>query len=189
MPNYGTHYERAFESYLHYRGLSYVAIDQARKAVMAGESLKSFDFIAYPRSGPKLLIDVKGRKLSSRHFSAGRLGQNWATQDDITSMGDWEEVFGDDYQSIFVFAYWLYDKPPEEHTGCPSRSPGMKNLNGTVDDHYFYQQRYYAFFIADIVAYKRSMKTRSPKWKTVFVPARSFQQLSEPFERILHPPH
>ncbi len=152
---------------------------------MAGESLKSFDFIAYPKSGPKLLIDVKGRKLSNHNFNTGRLGQNWATEDDITSMGDWEKIFGSDYQSVLVFAYWLYDKPLQRHIGCPSLSPGMENLNGTLSDYYFCQQRYYAFFMADIVAYKRSMKPRSSKWKTVFVPAGNFQQLSQPFEQII----
>ena len=74
MPRRGTHYERAFESYLQERQIPYVAVDQAKKAVFAGAKIKSFDFILYPRQGPKILADVKGRKVASREEEAPKAG-------------------------------------------------------------------------------------------------------------------
>src|SRR5688500_7028395 len=38
------HYEAAFEAYLRERGIPYVAVDEAKKAIFANAKLKSFDF-------------------------------------------------------------------------------------------------------------------------------------------------
>jgi hypothetical protein len=46
MANRDNHYEAAFEEYLRARGIPYVAVDEARRSLMAdGESIKSLDFI------------------------------------------------------------------------------------------------------------------------------------------------
>ena len=174
MSQSGTHYERAFESFLQRNGLPYVAIDQARKAVFAGVALKSFDFIVYPRKGRKMLVDVKGRKLSWPTYSNGRLGQSWTTTDDIDSMQDWEQVFGCDHQAVFVFAYWLYDKAPP--------TPPTERISNI----YYFQQRSYHFLVADLHAYKLTMKPRSPKWNTVYVPAKPFKSITQPFETFIN---
>lgn len=90
------HYERAFEEFLRSRRIPYVAVDEARKALLpdagggqvravtaldadsrsssdpasdAGpqaRSLKSFDFVIYSQPN-NLLLDVKGRKVTPRH--------------------------------------------------------------------------------------------------------------------------
>ncbi len=76
------HYERAFETFLRQRRIPYVAVDEARKALLppdasfrvagspdgAGggdEALKSFDFVLYGEAC-NFLIDVKGRKVLKR---------------------------------------------------------------------------------------------------------------------------
>jgi len=80
------HYERAFETFLRQRRIPYVAVDEARKALLppdasfrvagstttdAGSSvatdnaLKSFDFVLYG-DRCNFLIDVKGRKVLKR---------------------------------------------------------------------------------------------------------------------------
>ncbi|MFN0012064.1 MAG: HYExAFE family protein [Phycisphaerales bacterium] len=84
------HYERAFEGYLRQKRLPYVAVDEAKKALLpegvgfevrggggvaacaagAGgrapaRSIKSFDFVIYA-DGRNLLIEVKGRKVARR---------------------------------------------------------------------------------------------------------------------------
>ena len=174
MSQTGTHYELAFESFLQRNGLAYVAVDQARKAVFSGVSLKSFDFIVYPRQGRKMLVDVKGRKLSWPTYSNGRLGQCWTTTDDIDSMRDWEQVFGCDYQAVFVFAYWLYDKAMPTAPIEP------------IPNIYYFQQRSYHFITADLSAYKLTMKPRSPKWKTVYVPAKPFKSITQPFDLFIN---
>ena len=46
MANRDNHYEVAFEEYLRSRGIPYVAVDEARRTVLAdGGSIKSLDFI------------------------------------------------------------------------------------------------------------------------------------------------
>ncbi len=56
------HYEVAFEDYLRSRGVPYVAVDEARKAVFVGTEVKSFDFLVYVPDGRKLNDDVTGSK-------------------------------------------------------------------------------------------------------------------------------
>ena len=47
------HYEAAFEAFLRERGVPYVAVDEAKKALFASAKLKSFDFVVYSKSGPQ----------------------------------------------------------------------------------------------------------------------------------------
>ena len=60
------HYEAAFEAFLRGKGIPYVAVDEAKKALFADAKLKSFDFVVYSKTGPNLLIDVKGRQVQWR---------------------------------------------------------------------------------------------------------------------------
>ncbi len=72
------HYELAFEHYLRERRVPYVAVDEARKALLPEDarllvsepglgqkSLKSFDFVLYGRDA-NLLVEIKGRKVARR---------------------------------------------------------------------------------------------------------------------------
>jgi len=78
------HYERAFEWFLRSRRIPYVAVDEARKALIPGrvprlsepdgegrgggdaaDALKSFDFVIYGDSGVNLLVDIKGRRVGN----------------------------------------------------------------------------------------------------------------------------
>ena len=164
-----THYEKAFQSFLETRRLKSVAIDQNRKALLADQAVKSFDFILYPRHGRKLLIDVKGRKLPTEQYLRGRYGQNWATIDDVIGLNLWQNSFGSQYQSVFIFAYWLYDAAPVYHD---------------IKIH-VYNQRNYIFIAADLAAYQRWMRTRSQSWQTVHVPTNKFAALALPLDDFL----
>lgn len=55
------HYEAAFEDYLRSRGVPYIPVEEARRAIFAGERIKSFDFIVYPAGQRNWIVDVKGR--------------------------------------------------------------------------------------------------------------------------------
>lgn len=186
-----THYEQAFEHYLQQCRLPYVAVDQAKKAVFADVRLKSFDFIVYGRQSRCFLVDVKGRKFPRSQFEKGRWGQNWVTADDVDGLMRWQEIFGGDYVALFVFAYWLCDDwhgracmagPPRDRPTGPRAS--SSNLFETVFNH---GQRDYFFAGVQLDAYRRHMKPRSPKWRTVYVPARHFGQLVRPFSELMPP--
>src|SRR2546423_987338 len=66
MADRTVHYEAAFEAFLRERGIPYVAVDEAKKALFANAKLKSFDFVVYSKNGPNLLVDVKGRQCRDR---------------------------------------------------------------------------------------------------------------------------
>ena len=66
MADRDNHYELAFEQYLRSRGIPYVAVDEAKRSVMAnGASIKSLDFIVSVPDGTAWLVDVKGRRFPS----------------------------------------------------------------------------------------------------------------------------
>src|SRR5271157_4868305 len=66
MANRDNHYEAAFEEFLRSRGVPYVAVDEARRSVLAdGGSIKSLDFIVSTPSQVTWLVDVKGRRFPS----------------------------------------------------------------------------------------------------------------------------
>ena len=71
MADRTVHYEAAFQWFLRDRGIPCVAVDEANKALFANAKLKSFDFVVYSKSGPNLLVDVKGRQLRNRSARKG----------------------------------------------------------------------------------------------------------------------
>jgi hypothetical protein len=153
------HYDAAFEAYLRFQRWPYVAVNEGRRAQVAEGSLKSLDFIvAAPRWGA-LLVDVKGR----RWPGAGdrrRRWENWVTQDDVESLARWERVFGSGYRGLFVFAY---DLPAAPDDGALPR--------------FAFRDRDYAFFGVWAEEYRRAMRSRSPRWETVWLPSRPFREL------------
>lgn len=166
MADRSVHYEAAFEAFLRNRKIPYVAVDEAKKALFANAKLKSFDFVVYSKSGPNLLVDIKGRSARSdekrrRHF------ESWTTQGDVEDLLQWQQVFGEGFRGLFVFLYWI-DPPmiPE---------PGQ----------FEFRERWYLMMGVDLIEYRDHMRRRSPKWKTVSLSAEDFRQLARPLESWL----
>ena len=63
--NRDNHYEAAFEAFLRGRRLPYIAVDEARRSLVADGSLKSLDFIVSVPGQLSWLVDVKGRRFPS----------------------------------------------------------------------------------------------------------------------------
>ena len=166
MAHRNIHYEAAVEDYLRGKGWPYVAVDEAKKAIFAGASLKSFDFIVYSESGQNLLADVKGRKfpdgIVGRKRGASRAWENWITHSDVHGLTDWEKVFGEDFMATLIFAYWLQ--------GPPQRAP--------FQDVHVYRQRCYAFVAVRLSEYLGAAKPRSAKWETISVPSARFAEMA-----------
>ncbi len=165
MADRKVHYEAAFEAFLRQRGIPYVPVDEAKKALFAGAKLKSFDFVVYNRSGPNLLADVKGRSLRNRSARSGF--ETWTTEQDVNDLMQWEQVFGDGFRAMLVFIYWI-DPPltPE---------PGM----------FEHRERWYLLMGVDLSEYRQHMRRRSAKWETVSLPAADFRSLARPLEAWL----
>jgi hypothetical protein len=155
------HYDAAFEAYVRAQGWAYVAVNEARRACLAGVSLKSLDFIVTaPGSGP-LLVDVKGRRWPAAGDHHRRRWENWATQDDLDSLARWELAFGAAYRGLLVFAYDL----PASAAG-PADSP-----------RFAFREREYVFYGVWAQDYRQAMRVRSPQWDTVWLPSQPFQNL------------
>ena len=167
------HYEGAFEQYLRGHGIPYIAVDEAKRALLGDASggdavtpLKSFDFVVYPRRGVNLLVDVKGRKHGGR---SRRALQNWVTRDDVESMQRWAALFGGGFEPAFAFLFWCEQQPPDalfmdvfEHTG-----------------------RWYAVQMVGLSDYAASMRARSASWDTVSVPAATFGRIARPLREMV----
>ena len=55
MADRDNHYEAAFEAFLRTQQVPYVAVDEAKRCLVAEGSLKSLDFIVSPHQGPAWL--------------------------------------------------------------------------------------------------------------------------------------
>src|SRR6202035_2748406 len=94
----GNHYEAAFEAYLRWHRLCYVAVDETRRAVLGDERVKNLDFIVYGARQARLLVDVKGRRFpSGPPERPRRVWECWSTQDDIDGLLRWTTLFGPGY--------------------------------------------------------------------------------------------
>jgi hypothetical protein len=159
------HYEAAFEGYLRHRGIPYVAIDEAKRALFANAKLKSFDFVVYSKKGPNMLVDVKGRSCRNK---TGRSGfETWSTEQDVTDLQQWEQVFGDGFKAVLMFVYWV--DPPLVPEG------GMYEFRG----------KWYLMMGIDLAEYRNHMRRRSAKWETVSLPAEGFRNLARPIDAWL----
>ncbi len=154
-------YEAAFEAYLRFRRIPYVAVDEAKRSLGEHQSLKSPDFIVSPVGQSRSwLVDVKGRK-----FPTGRRKQywkNWSTADELKSLASWESLFGPHFRGLLVFAYQVIGDqaplPPDE----------LFEFRGGL----------FGFVAIRLDHYASWSRTLSPRWGTVMVPALQFRSLA-----------
>ena len=170
------------------RRIPYLSVVEARKALLPDgarlqltgfdappKALKSFDFVIYG-SPMNLLVDIKGRQLSAGRgrspYSGPRRLESWVTEDDVESLCIWESLFGEGFEAAFVFPYLCEGQPPDA-------------LFQEVFEH---ADRWYAIRSIPLGDYRIGMKVRSPRWRTVDLPAADFERLSRPFSNTAAPP-
>lgn len=200
------HYERAFEHYLRRQRVPYVAVDEARKALLPEDSslkvesvwgperqihaLKSFDFVIY---GPErnLLVDVKGRKVARRMGGRAAIRETLGKR---RGAGEEGELLGrvpyrvgrleswvtrDDIESL---RHWqaLFGDAFEAHFvfvyWCDEQPP-----DGLFQEIFEFGERWYALRSVRLDTYVSAMKPRSLRWGTVDVPTAAFTRISEAF--------
>jgi hypothetical protein len=166
------HYERAFEAYLHWHGLGYIAVDETRRALFGDTPVKSLDFVVFGDNGNRLVVDVKGRRFpGGKPNKPRRVWECWSTQDDVASLTHWAEMSGPGYQGVFVFAYHLL--------------PTVQVPDDTLDV-WTWQGRRYLLRAVAADEYQKHMQVRSPRWGTVWLPAERFRALVKPFHHFTH---
>jgi hypothetical protein len=167
------HYEAAFEAYLQWHRLCYVAVDETRRSMLGDIPVKSLDFIVYSQDGARLLVDVKGRRYPcGPTHRQRRVWECWSTLDDVSGLEQWSRVFGDGYQGIFVFSYHVLP---------------TVTLPADVEDLWTWRGKRYLLRAVGVEDYRRNMRVRSPMWNTVFLASASFRELARPFHEFLQP--
>ena len=167
MARRGNHYEAAFEQFLRDRQAPYVAVDETKRSLFVETSLKSLDFIVTGPSGCNWLVDVKGRQFPSGEKK--QYWKNWSTQDDLTSLVRWQNLFGRRFCGLLVFAYNVVG----ERAPLPA-------------EHLFgFRQRRYGFVAVLLEHYLCYSRRLSLKWNTVTMPARRFRECARPMTALL----
>ena len=154
------HYERAFENWLLDNHIRYIAVDEHKRAAFSRCRIKSFDFLLYPPSGQAVIAEVKGRTFKGTSLANLTSLECWVTADDIDGLMNWQSVFGKDIRAVFVFAYKI------------------EAIDADLDGRevFDFDANRYLFLCVNLDDYRRFMKLRSPKWRTVTLPADRFRQ-------------
>ena len=163
------HYARAFENWLAEHRIARVAVDQQRRAAFSKSNIKSFDFLLYPEDRKIFIAEVKGRKFKGDSFSKLARMTNWVTMDDIEGLRQWQQVFGNEYIPIFIFVYAL----------------DMIDVESDGREIYDFRDGRYVFFAVRLDDYRSNMTLRSPKWRTVNLPAKAFRNCAISLEELL----
>jgi len=164
------HYERAFENWLIDGQVDYVRADEHKRIGAAGQSVKNFDFLIYARSDRRVIVEVKGRTFHGTSLVGMKGLECWVTQDDVEGLLKWQEALGVDHEAVFVFAYRLIQADVD--------------LDGR--EAFCYGSDRYVFFAVRADDYAQAMKRRSPKWRTVTLPAEAFRRYAMELASLLH---
>ncbi|MFO0947684.1 MAG: HYExAFE family protein [Planctomycetota bacterium] len=154
------HYERAFESFVHSLGVPCIGVNENRRASFDEESVKNLDFMVGVGDGSWLLVDVKGRELQGRRAGL----ENWATEDDISSLQKWENQFGETSKALLVFVYHLSSAERREEFA----------------DSFSFAGRQYGAVGIEVGTYRAHMRVRSPRWRTVSLSRPMFSEYARP---------
>ena len=73
------------EAWLRVNSIPYVAVDEAKKALFTGATLKSFDFVAYRPRGQNSLIHCGER-----------------TAENLADLRQWADIFGEGFRPVFA---------------------------------------------------------------------------------------
>jgi hypothetical protein len=164
------HYEAAFEAYLQWHRLGYLAIDESRRAMLGDTSVKSLDFVVYGNGDARFLVDVKGRRFpTGAPGRRRRVWECWSTREDVVDLVRWQERFGPGFRGLFVFMYQLL---PEVE------------LAADTDDLWTWRGRRYLLRAVAVDEYEPHMRVRSPRWQTVTLPRPLFRRLVRPFHHF-----
>lgn len=95
--------------------------------------------------------------------------KNWTTRDDLTSLAQWEQLFGQQSSALLVFAYNIVG----------NRSPLP------VDQLFEHDAGLYGFVGIRLSDYAYHARPISAAWDTLAMPTAEFRNLATPMEALL----
>lgn len=158
--SFPNHYERAFQNWLIDHGIEHLALNNQKVISLGRTGIKSFDFLLQLDSGRKIIAEVKGRTFRGVTLEKLASMECWVTAGDIDGLTKWMEILGPDHRAVFVFAYKI------------------ENIDVDFDGQevFEFDSGRYVFFCISLEDYRKFMKRRSLKWRTVTLPADKFRQ-------------
>jgi hypothetical protein len=170
MANRGNHYESAFEAYIRSLRVPCVAVDEAKRAVTDSDDggVKNPDFLVYPRWGPNLVVEVKGKR--GKKANGRRDWENWVTTDDLDGLARWQSMFGPGFRAVLAFVY-AEPLPP---------FPLPRD-----DGAYEFRHRGYRFWAVGLDDYVANLRSRGPAWKAVAMARAAFRRRVRPLREWL----
>lgn len=174
MAKRDNHYEAAFEAYLRWLAIPYVAVDETRRTLAGDLSLKSLDFLVSPLGNRSpgacnWLVDVKGRRFPT---GKSQYWRNWCTREELTSLAGWETLFTPGGAGLLVFAYNVVgDRAPLAAEELFVHRSSLYGFVGIRLDHY--------------TSWARQLSVR---WDTVAVPTAKFRALARPVRELFGAP-
>ena len=118
------HYEVAFESYLQRQRLSYVAVDETRRAPMGDSPVKSLDFLVFGRDGN---LRAPGRRHSHRDGSSNDHSHR---DEHHVPNGHRDSVCGDRNVAGRRLLVWMVARTGSR---CRLRSSGARTIDSGSD--------------------------------------------------------
>ena len=168
MANRSNHYEAAFEAQIRALRVPCVAVDEAKRPIFDEERVKNPDFLLYPRFGPNLVVEVKGKR--GKNARGRRDWENWVTTDDLDGLARWQETFGPGFRAILVFVY-AETLPPFP----------LPRENGAFE----FRGRDYRFWGVGLDDYVAHLRSRGPAWKAVAMARAEFRRRVRPLAEWL----
>jgi len=163
------HYEKAFENWLIDNHIEYVPAGEQHKPVFEHSTLKSFDFLLCPGSGKRIIAEVKGRQFKGTTLAGLSRLECWVTTGDVDGLASWQQTLGPGYEAAFIFAYRIQNVDVD--------------LNGR--EVFDFSNGRYLFLAVRLADYVKYMKRRSPKWRTVTLPAGKFRLCACPVADLI----
>lgn len=163
-----SHYEKAFAGWLIENQVEFVTVADQHKPVFEHSELKSFDFLLCPPSGKKIIAEVKGRHFKGTTLAGLARLECWVTTDDVDGLAAWQKILGPEYEAAFIFTYRV------QNIDVDFDGREIFDFNG-------YPYLFLAVRLADYIKY---MKQRSPRWRTVTLPADRFRLCATPVKKL-----
>ena len=163
------HYERAFESWLVDNRIKYVRADEYKNTKSGKSKIKSFDFLVYPPNQKTIIAEVKGRRFKGSSFENLKGFECWVTAEDVDGLSAWQQIYGEGHSAVFVFTYRI------------------ESVDVDYDGRavYVFEGGRYVFFAVRLGDYRKFMRRRSGKWKTITLPADKFRRCALQMQELL----
>lgn len=158
------HYEHALSGWLIEAGVRALSVEQARRPVLHGVTLKNFDVMV---EGPDqvLALELKGRR-----------DRPWVSRTDLFSMMGWQTLLRGKAEPAFLFSFFT---PLHALPGRVANLPCTRHETPAG---------VYRYSLLDLADAQRLAKPRSAGWATLDFEWGAFARAVQPLHEVLAAP-